>query len=216
MPLAPHASPSPDDPFRERTRRELLVAAETLIAAEGHRAVHARRVAQMVGCAVGTVYNVYRDIDGLILAANLRTLAALGDVLRAARDAAREQGLEARLMALAVAYVGFASAHQQRWRAVFEHRLPDDYPVPPSFYDDRRGLLGLIEDEIADAMPDADGEAGQDTARQDAARALFSATHGNVLLALDAKLGPVEPGRCERQIRFIVHHVVAGLTRDHR
>ena len=46
----------------------------------------------------------------------------------------------------------------------------------------------------------------------DAAHALFSAVHGIVLLSLDAKLGPFEPATCERQIRFVVEHVVQGLT----
>ena len=102
---------------------------------------------------------------------------------------------------------GDAAVWEERWRAVFEHRLPDDYPIPQAFLDDRRGLLALIESEIGDTGPSDPEE------RQDAARALFSATHGNVLLALDAKLGPFEPDRCERQIRFLVHHVVIGLGR---
>jgi AcrR family transcriptional regulator len=193
-----------EDDFRERARAKLLASAQAVIASEGHTAVQARRVATDAGCAVGTVYNIYRDIDGLILAANGVTLKDLRAALEAAQRRAIGQNLQSRLMTLAVAYLDFATVNRSRWRAVFEHRVPDDYPVPPEYLDDRRGLLALIENELVEAVPDP-------SARQDAARALFSATHGNVLLSLDAKLGAFEPDRCERQIGFIVRHVVAGL-----
>lgn len=196
-----------DADFRDRVRTKLLAAAEAIIANEGYAAVQARRVATEAGCAIGTVYNIYGDIDGLILAANTRTLSDLAVALKDAQIRSEGQDLEARLMSLANAYLDFATLNQLRWRAVFEHRLPDDYPIPQAFLDDRRGLLALIESEIGDTGPSDPEE------RQDAARALFSATHGNVLLALDAKLGPFEPDRCERQIRFLVHHVVIGLGR---
>ncbi len=223
-----------DADFREKMRMKLLAAVEATIAQSGLGDVQARRIADEAGCAVGSLYNIYGDIDGLLLAANSRTLGDLGTVLKAAQARAVGQPLEARLMALAVAYLDFATVHQKRWRAVFEHRPRDDYPVPQSYYDDRRGLLGLIEAEIGvpvagtsrattktsdgprteatklGAGPDA---AEFDAARLDAARALFSATHGNVLLSLDAKLGPFDPAACERQLRFLVHHVVAGLEK---
>ena len=199
------AGPSERDAdFREKMRAKLLAAVEAKIASAGLAEVQARRIADEAGCAVGSLYNIYGDIDGLVLAANTRTLADLGAVLKAAQARAVGQPLDSRLMALAIAYLDFATVHQRRWRAVFEHRPRDDYPVPQSYYDDRRGLLGLIEAEMGVTVAD-------DTARHDAARALFSATHGNVLLSLDAKLGPFDPAACERQIRFLVHHVVVGL-----
>ena len=198
--------PLRDADYREKMRQRLLTVAERLIAEEGLAAVQARRVASEAGCSVGTVYNVYGDIDGLVLAANAETLHDLGGALEAVRRRVSGADVEDRLMALAVTYLDFAISNQRRWRAVFEHRLPDGYPTPESYVADRRALLALIEAELAHAVPDGE-------ARIDAARALFSATHGNVLLALDGKLGDIAPDRCERQIRFLVHHVVSGLSR---
>jgi AcrR family transcriptional regulator len=198
--------PLRDADFREKMRARLLAVAKRLIVDEGLAAVQARRVASEAGCSVGTVYNVYGDIDGLVLAANATTLHDLGSALETVRKHVQGQDVEERLMALAVTYLDFAISSQRRWRAVFEHRLPDGYPTPESYIADRRALLALIEAELAQVLPDADQ-------RIDAARALFSATHGNVLLALDGKLGDIAPDQCERQIRFLVHHVVSGLSR---
>ena len=199
------ATGAPD--FRERMGNALLEATERMIATEGWTSVQARRISTEVGCAIGTIYNLFDDLDGLILAANLRTLSALAERLRDAEAKAAGQDLETRLTSLALAYLAFAETEQRRWRAVFEHRPPDTCPVPAAYFEDRRALLGMIERQLADAMPTANDEI-----RQDAARGLFSATHGNVLIALDAKLGPYDAAACERQIRFLVRHVVAGLS----
>lgn len=192
--------------FRDRQRQRLREVAETVLAGEGLASAQARRIAKDAGCSVGTLYNIYGDIDQLILAANETTLHDLALALTAAANSARASDLEARLMALAQAYLAFASSNIARWRAVFEQRLADDYPVPASYLEDRSRLLALIETELQATIPDP-------SARQVASRALFSAVHGIVLLALDMKLGPFEPATCERQIRFVVANVVRGLGR---
>lgn len=193
-----------NDTFRDRLRVALLGAAERVIATEGLSAVQARRLAQAANCSVGTLYNIFGDIDGLILAVNERTLGDLGRILNAAGVRSVSADTTARLMALASAYLDFATANQLRWRAVFEHRLPDDKEAPASYREDRRRLLALIEAQLVDAITDP-------AKRQDAAHALFSAVHGIVVLSIDGKLAPFDPAQCERQIRFIVENVMRGL-----
>ena len=193
-----------EDGFRDRLKVRLLQVAETILAAEGLSAVQARRIATEADCSVGTIYNIFGDIDGLILAANERTLHDLGRILTVAARRAANSDLKARLMALATAYLDFATANRLRWRAVFEHRLPDTKEVPEAYVNDRRALLALIANQLESTITGPE-------ARSDASHALFSAVHGIVLLSLDAKLGPFEPSTCERQIRFVVEHVVAGL-----
>jgi AcrR family transcriptional regulator len=198
------AAKANEESYRDRQKVRLLQVAETVLAEEGLAEVQARRIAKDAACSVGTLYNIFGDIDGLILAANERTLHDLGRVLAASARRAAGGGLETRLMALAGAYLDFATANQRRWRAVFEHRLPDDRSVPATYLEDRQRLLALIEVQLTGAIAELN-------ARSDAAHALFSAVHGIVLLSLDAKLGPFEPSTCERQIAFIVAHVVKGL-----
>lgn len=193
-----------EDGYRDRVRERLLSAAEAIVTAEGLDGLQARRVAQNAECSIGTLYNIFGDIHGLVLETNARTLDELGRVLTVAARRAAGAGLEARLNTLAIAYLDFATVHQRRWRAVFEHRLPEDRPFPPRYGEDRRRLLSMIEAQLGSVIED-------EQARADAAHALFSAVHGIVLLSLDAKLGPFDPAECERRIRFLVGSVVAGL-----
>lgn len=194
-----------EDSYRDRLKARLIQITEGVIASHGLSGVQARKIAQEAECSVGTIYNIFGDIDGLILTANALTLHNLGLVLTAAAKRSAACDLETRLTALAIAYLDFATVNQSRWRAVFEHRLPDATPVPESYVGDRRRLLALIEAQVEGSIVDP-------TARSDAAHALFSAVHGIVLMSLDAKLGPFEPDRCDRQIRFLVGNVVKGLV----
>ena len=194
-----------DEPtFRERQRVRLREVTEAVIAADGLNAAQARRIAAEAQCSVGTLYNIYGDIDQLILAANETTLHDLAAALERDARAARGRGLDERLMSLAAGYLAFASAHQLRWRAVFEQRLADDYPVPASYLADRARLLSFIERELEGTIADA-------AVRGEAARALFSSVHGIVLLALDRKLGDFDEAATARQIKFVVGNVVRGV-----
>ena len=196
--------PGHDEPYRERLRLRLIEAAQSIMITDGFSAVQARRIAGDGACSVGTLYNIFGDIDGLILAVNERTLDELGRSLEAATRTGASHDLKTRLMALATAYLDFATAHPRRWRAVFEHRLPEGTPVPAFYVADRQRLLSLIEAQIAVAIP-------APQKRSDAAHALFSAVHGIVMLSLDEKLGDFDPVQCQRQIRFIVENVARGL-----
>jgi AcrR family transcriptional regulator len=195
------------DTYRDRQRTKIIDVAERVLTDEGLSALQARRIAKDSGCAIGTLYNIFNDIDGLILAVNERTLNELGQTLQQSATQSNPGDLKGRLMALAFAYLAFAQANPRRWRAVFDHRLPDGSEVPAFYVENRQGLLALIAIEIETAILDA-------TARSDAAQALFSAVHGIVLLSLDEKLGNFDPGMCKRQISFILGNVTLGLSKE--
>src|SRR5688500_10576783 len=77
---------------RQQLGEALITAAERAIEARGLGGLKARELAQEVGCAVGAIYNVFPDLDALVLHANLRTLASFEAVIAAsAPPAGREQ-----------------------------------------------------------------------------------------------------------------------------
>jgi len=62
---------------RGELRDALLAAATQTIAGRGHQALRARELATQVGCSVGSIYNVFPDIDALILEVKGQTLDRL-------------------------------------------------------------------------------------------------------------------------------------------
>lgn len=198
--------PDPEIVGREALRGVILKIAGEIVAREGLPAVQARRLAAEGGCSVGTLYNIFGDRDGLILAINRETLTALSVPLDAARRASARAALDERLMALATAYMTFALENRNRWLAVFEFRLPDDAALPDDFVAERARLLGLLVETIGPDVPDA-------AQRQTAARALFGAAHGILHLAVNNRLSDFDRADLERDLRFIVTAAAAGMRK---
>lgn len=196
-------------PYRTKMRDSMIAIALRLLRDEGLAAVQARRIAQEAGCAVGTLYNVFGGLDQLIIEANALTLEDLGEALTRADAVTFDRPAGDRLLALALAYLHFATEHSRAWRGVFEHQMVAGADVPAWYRERQATLFGRVEAILAGAIDDP-------RARQSAARALFSAVHGIVALSLDRKLGDFDPQEAERQVRFVVKAVADGLARSER
>jgi AcrR family transcriptional regulator len=197
---------------RQRLRDALISAAERTVETDGLSGLKARTLAHEVGCAVGAIYNVVTDFDDLIVAVNSRTLAALERDLGASAqisDAAKRPGAVDRLVRLGTAYLAFAAAHRLRWRALFEHRLPEGKPIPERYIEDQRRLFRYVEEPLGELRPDLSGER-----RALVARSLFSAVHGMVMLGLEEKLQAVPSKYLREQIAFIVAAIGRGMLAE--
>jgi AcrR family transcriptional regulator len=197
---------------RAELRGKLIDAAERLIEAQGLSGVKARPLAEAAHCALGAIYNVFPDLDALILAVSARTLARLdahlAPVLAGAEKAGASPADTARrgLVDLALAYLDFAYAHRASWRALFEHRLPEGRTVPEWLIADQARLFGRVEALLAPLLPSM-----STSDRALTARSLFSAVHGLVLLGLEEKLTAMPIGVLLDQLARLVRATVRGL-----
>jgi AcrR family transcriptional regulator len=197
---------------RQRLRDALISAAERTIETDGLSGLKARALADEVGCAVGAIYNVVTDLDDLIVEVNSRTLAALERDLAAPEriaDAAKHADPVDRLVRLGTAYLTFAAAHRLRWRALFEHRLPEGKSIPEQYIRDQRRLFRYVEEPLGELQPQLSGER-----RALVARSLFSAVHGMVMLGLEEKLQAVPSKYLREQIAFIVSAIGRGMLAE--
>jgi AcrR family transcriptional regulator len=198
---------------RAKLQSALVDAAENTIARDGLAALRARDLATEAGCAVGAIYTAFPDLDAIVIAVNMRTLALLDRHLRAVSgseptmaEVKPEDRDLARLVRLAIGYLGFAAKHGPRWRALFEHRLPDGQAVPEWYLTEQNRIFSFVEEPLRTIRPDL-------TATELAmlARTLFSAVHGVVSLGLEQKLGELAPRRLREQIALVVAATARGL-----
>ena len=189
-------------------REQLIDAAEFTIAEKGLTALKARDLAQEVGCAVGTIYNVFEHLDELVLCVGLRTLAMLEAALGAAPPLGGRHLTETAaddLVRLALAYLEFAAKHTVRWRALFEHRMSEARPLPEWFVEQQHRLFAQVERRLAALLPELDRDA-----RRILARTVFSAVHGIVVLGLEEKLVSLPLPDLGRQLAATVCAIAAG------
>ena len=183
----------------------MILAAERSINAAGLAGLKTRELAREIGCANGAVYNLVADMDELILRVGSRTLARLDAALTAAEGNGPPSPAET-LVRIAVAYCDFAAENTGLWRALFEHRMAPDKPVPEWAVDEQMALFRHIYRPLATLFPNRTASELGVTARS-----LFSAVHGMVTLGLEQKLIAVPIVALRAEIALIVRAMVRGL-----
>ena len=165
--------------------------------------MRARDLATATGCSVGAIYNIFADLDELVLEVNAGTLRAISRTMQAIGGASPA----AQLAAMADAYLDYAAAHRRRWDALFNHRMPLEALAPGWFQEVQDAAFSHIENPLAMLRPDLDA-----TARRLLGRSIFAAVQGMVALGLDNRLAPMDLELLRAQIGLVVGAIIAGLT----
>ena len=188
---------------REELRAGMLKAARELIEEGGVAALTAREIAKRVGCALGTTYNIFKNLDDLIVEINGETLTDLLEALKVAR--APELSSQEALVAFAGAYVDFTQAHSHRWLALFEHRLPPGQHLPDWYHRRLASLFDMVEQELhgLDLPPEICAQS---------ARILWAGLHGLCSLGLTGKLSLIANQSVKELAERHVEVHLAGIS----
>lgn len=183
---------------RSSLRDSLTEIAEARIAAGGLRTLRARDLATEAGCAVGAIYNVFGDLDDLVLTVNARTFRRMGAAVASAREQAGVSGA-AELVVMAQAYHHFAARNFNLWRALFDLERPPNVAAPAWYLAEMTRLMDLIDRPLAHLFPEMPL-----SDRNLTTRALFSAVHGIVLLGLDRASAGVPVDEIDRMLSLVL------------
>jgi AcrR family transcriptional regulator len=193
------------DHSREELSELALAAARDLAARQGLQALTARNVAKAIGYSPGTLYNLFEDLDDLVLHLNGRTLDELDVALsRAARTGEPQHDL-GQLLDL---YLQFVQDNRNLWRVLFDHPADTERAVPQWYLDKVGRLLGRIE-EILRPLFDQDAR----DAPASAARVLWASLHGICSLSESGKLRAVTDRSAREMAEFLVDCLIAGLQK---
>ncbi len=108
--------------------RELIVQAATdIVDHDGLSGLSAREIAKRVNYSPGTLYNVFDNLDDLLLTIEARLLDRLAERL----DSVDSDGTpQQRLCRLADAYLAFTQENPKLWNLLLEHRMPAGREIP--------------------------------------------------------------------------------------
>ena len=189
--------------IRQAKLREALIdAAEAQIEAGGLSTLKARPLAQAAGCSLGAIYNIFDDLDALVMAVNGRTFRRLGAFVSAAVQNASAQDPNAQLVTMSHGYLHFASEHTHLWRALFDLEMSVEGPVPQWYLEELAAVFGLIAAPLARLFPDM----APDQLNL-MVRGLFSSVHGIVLLGLERRISAVPLDQVERMLSHIIGQI---------
>jgi AcrR family transcriptional regulator len=191
------------DELRERATG----LAYEMVDAEGLAGLTVRRLAADLGCSVGTVYNLFVDLDDIVLHVAARVL----DDMYAAIFA---EGLPTapveRLVEVARRYIRFAASRRRLWAMVFEHEPAHDRPTPDWQLARVERLVAEVRATIAPNLAITAG------ARDSAAdfEVLWASVHGIAALGLKGKLGFVTGTEAEALAERLVRALVRTSPQD--
>ena len=181
-----------------------LETAREIAEKEGLRGLAARRIARDIGYTVGTIYNLFEDLDDLIVHLNGRTLDALYAALV---NLPRKGEPETVIRTLAQGYIKFVGERPKLWSVQFEHHLPESRQMPDWHHEKILRLLGLVERGLAPLFAP-----GRETERHHAARVLWSSLHGICSLESAGKLDAGET--VTAMADTLVTYILAGVRFD--
>lgn len=179
-------------------------AATKIARKEGLGSLTVRRIAKQIGCSVGTIYNVFDNLDTLILHLNGRTFDALYEELTKVEAKGEPRAVVA---SLTETYLGFVRDNANLWNVIFEHVWPAKYPLPDWYRAKIERLLKLLASILAPLFPE-----GHEDENYLAALVLWSGLHGINSLVATGKLGIVTSETAKVLSDLLVSIFFGGLT----
>jgi AcrR family transcriptional regulator len=193
----------------QQIRALILDAAQEIIEAQGLAGLSAREIARRIGYSPGTIYNIFANLDDVVLNVEARVLDDLDKRLSDIQGGGDGTGANDPLIRIAHAYLSFTQEKPRLWNLLFEHHMPQG-AEPPAWYRQKlEGLSAQIERALAPYFPP-----GSEDQRRRAARVLWAGVHGITSLSTADKLSVVTMETAARLIDDLIGTYLAGLTRQ--
>ena len=146
---------------REELRARVIDEAEKLVRARGRKGLTARHLAEAIGIAAGHLYNLFRDLDEIILHVNERLLTHLD-----ARLAEAGSGVDVdTFRRLTLACHDVAQQNPGLWGLLTEHTFPNGYEFPHWYQDALVRPIRQLERALAGGPHAADAKVAALTAQ---------------------------------------------------
>jgi len=189
------------DHTREQLRKMAIDSAVKIIDEEQFDALTVRRVTKEIGYTPGTLYQMFDNIDALVLEVHIRTLNELYEACSNIKFSGQPSK---DLAALAAQYTRFAGQNRKRWNALFEFSAEVDVKLQRRYDSVIGQLIGLVVRALVPIYPE-----NQTVRTKHDARVLWAALYGIVSLASMGKLSESEDA--DNLVNSLIHNYLAGM-----
>ncbi len=187
----------------EELRQLILDASQTIVERNGLTGLSAREIARMIGYSPGTLYNIFENLDDVLLTLQVQLM---GRTVEHLKRVPMGPDAEKNIEALANAYVDFAMVNRRMWNLFLGHSLPPGSSVPALFYDYTNGLVEIARDALAPIAPDALPESVDATAR-----AFWAGLNGITAVAATEKGVYLTPTTAQEYAKELTTTFLRGL-----
>ncbi len=193
----------------DHSRDELLKlsidAAEKVIENEGVKKLTARRIAKEIGYSVGTIYNLFDNLDELSLHVKARTLDALYAFIK---DIPQGEDVEADFIALNSAYFQFLAENPNSWGSILDRLAEDGTPLPEWYLNKVALPFSVVEQTL---IPLFEGDEQEQA--EYASHTLWCGVHGIAVLGIENSLEAMGNKDAQNMAKFMIQTFLKGLEK---
>jgi AcrR family transcriptional regulator len=157
---------------------DTVKAARVVIKREGLRGLDVRKIANEIGCSIGTFYNLFKSLDDLVVHFNSVTLDLLEDALTV--GITNKDSDKTVLKKICCNYLQFSRENTSEWLLLFEYQI--ERPTPIKYQQKIDRLFTKIQKLIHPIF------GGSPDKMDDVVKVLWSSLHGICSLILRDKL----------------------------
>jgi len=184
------------DHSREELREMILSTAEKLVRKNGISFLTARNIASEIGYAVGTLYNLFKNLDDLVLYINGRTLDSLYQQISKAKN----------IKALAKSYIQFAKDEPHLWGMLFDHTNKDRKNLPEWYKEKIDRMFNLTENILINEI-----DVNKKTLKK-AAKVIWASIHGICVLSISGTLETTKSDSAHSLANSVIENYLKGIS----
>lgn len=181
----------------------IIEAAYELMEREGYAKLSTRKIAAQIGYTVGTLYNIYKNLDDIFVHINARTIDKLHSTLNKALDHSKPKDS---VRALANSYIQFSKDNFNLWSMLFEYRFPPEHVMPKWYMEKVNSLYLLVGKAISPLAPRMN-----EMVQKSAIMVLWAGIHGICALSIKGKLDRAGAESAQVLAESFIENYLRGL-----
>lgn len=176
----------------------ILNAAYEILETEGFQKISTRKIATKIGYTVGTLYNVFQNLEDIFIHLNARTLDSLIKSL--------SESDVTSIKSLAYTYVKFSQESFNAWSLLFEYQFDDKTQFPRWYQPKVDSLLGIVANSLKELSIKCSPEKAKESII-----VIWSSIHGICILSNRGKLNKTGASDPKSLIDNLIDNYLKGL-----
>lgn len=188
----------------EELRQRILEAAQSIIERDGLVGLSAREIARLIDYSPGTLYNIFENLDDVLLTLQSNMVGSLVNVLKNVPQGHAPAG---NIDALARAYLDFALDNKRMWNLLFTHYLPQGMAAPQALHENVNMVSAIVAEALTPLMAKS-----SPTEIEIAAKTLWASVHGITAIAVTDKGPTLTSATAHVFLKQLISTYTRGLT----
>ena len=182
-------------------RQLILASTREIVEKHGLAELSAREIARKIDYSPGTIYNVFKNLDDLLLTIQVDMLRDVVGILEAVPKDVDERTY---LKSLARRYMDFALTHRRLWNLLFQHQLPNGAEVPHQLHNQIAALVAIVAQALKPLL-------AKSADATHTARLVWASVHGISAIAVTDKGPTMTTQTAQAYVADLIEVFLAGL-----